>query len=65
MIAFLNMGAEAFLDLDVTEEGRQTPRPGARNGGFELVVTLGIFPFCSKTLIEIICRAVHFKGLFA
>lgn len=60
----LSMGAEAFLDLDMSEEGRQKPRPGARNEGFEYVVTLGIFPSCHKMLIEIICSMPLFIGQF-
>lgn len=63
-VAFWAWGAEAFLDLDVAEEGRQKPRTGAWNEGFEYQVTLGIFLSCSKILIEIICSLPLSFGQF-
>ena len=61
-VVFLSMGYQSLSDLDVSEEGRQKPRPAAWNKGLEFVVTLEIFPSCSKMLIDIICSTPPFIG---
>jgi hypothetical protein len=62
-IALLNMECRS-LDLDMTEDEREKPRPGTWNEGFELVFTPGIFPSYSRTLIEITCNLPLYIGLF-
>lgn len=56
-------GAETFLDLDMSEEGRQS-QGQMHEMKYCVCSYLGDFPSCSKMLIEIICSVSLFIGQF-
>lgn len=63
-IAFLSMECRSLSGFGCDWEWKMESKARCINEGFESVITLGIFPFCCKMLIAIICSLPVFIGQF-